>query len=625
MKKLIYFMAVLTVTYSCKTTQDLEKITPQPIVVNLDLVNVENDKVKVTIDPGKLTGAQTTFYIPKTVPGTYSVDNYGKFIENLKAFDYLGKELLVAKKDDSSWLIDNAENMDKITYWVNDSYDVEGEEGIFSPAGTNIEKDKNFMLNLHGFVGYFENMTEQPYKLVINRPTGLIAGTSLQVSHSTTEQGSPGTTIDSYNTKRYFEVVDNPIMYAEPDTTSINIQGMKVLLNVYSPNEVYSTKDIKAGIEEMISAQKEFLGEIDNTSRYAILLYLSDPEEMDARGFGALEHHTSTVVVLPETMPLDALKTTMTDVVSHEFFHILTPLNIHSNEIHYFDYNEPKMSKHLWMYEGVTEYFANLFQVNQNLISNDEFYNRISDKIESSKNFNDSIPFTTMSENILEEPYKSDYYNVYLKGALIGMALDIRLRELSNGDMGILDMMKKLSEKYGKNKPFEDDALIPAIVSITYPEIQNFFDTYVSGTTPIPYAEFLEKVGVNYENTEVNTSYFIKGQIPYIDGDPETGALFFRKNIALNSFLEQLGIENGDIIKSVNDTEYTIENVYELVMKSQSWTEGEDIKMTILRDGEELVLTGKIIQPTDNQIKLREADLPGNHPKVQLRKAWLKN
>lgn len=91
------------------------------------------------------------------------------------------------------------------------------------------------------------------------------------------------------------------------------------------------------------------------------------------------------------------------------------------------------MSRHLWMYEGVTEYFAHLFQVNQGLINNQEFYDRISSKIESSMNFNDTIPFTVMSQNILEEPYKSDYYNVYLKGALIGLALDIRLRELSDG------------------------------------------------------------------------------------------------------------------------------------------------------------------------------------------------
>ena len=54
---------------------------------------------------------------------------------------------------------------------------------------------------------------------------------------------------------------------------------------------------------------------------------------------------------------------------------------MHSNEIHYFDFNTPKMSKHLWMYEGVTEYFANLFQVNQGLITEDAFYRRMDDKI----------------------------------------------------------------------------------------------------------------------------------------------------------------------------------------------------------------------------------------------------
>src|SRR5690606_40308890 len=57
----------------------------------------------------------------------------------------------------------------------------------------------------------------------------------------------------------------------------------------------------------------------------------------------------TTLFRSPETMPVESLNQTMTDVVSHEFFHILTPLNVHSNEIHYFDYNDPKMSQHLWI------------------------------------------------------------------------------------------------------------------------------------------------------------------------------------------------------------------------------------------------------------------------------------
>ena len=73
------------------------------------------------------------------------------------------------------------------------------------------------------------------------------------------------------------------------------------------------------------------------------------------------------------------------------------------------------------MYEGVTEYFANLFQVNQGLITEDEFYSRIAEKIKQSRQFDDTMNFTNMSKNILKEPYKDAYYNVYLKGALIAL------------------------------------------------------------------------------------------------------------------------------------------------------------------------------------------------------------
>ena len=624
MKKILLSITIIASVLSCKSPKSINTTTQDRTVVNLDLVNIKEDKVKVTVDPDKFNSSEVSFHIPKTVPGTYSIDNYGQFIEDFKAIDYLGAELLVVKTDDNSWKIENATNLDKVTYLVNDTFDIDGEKGVFSPTGTNIEKDKNMLLNLHGFVGYFDDLKEKPYQLIINRPNNLFGSTSLTLAESVELKENPNSKKDIYLANRYFDVVDNPIMYSIPDTTYVNVEGIKVLLSVYSPNKVHSAKSMKPQIEKMISAQKRFLGDIDNTSKYSILLYLADPQELDAKGFGALEHHTSTVVILPETMPLETLNGAMTDVVSHEFFHILTPLNVHSEEIHYFDYNAPKMSQHLWMYEGVTEYFANLFQVNQGLIDNPEFYERVSSQIESSKNYNDSLSFTYMSKNVLDEPYKDEYYNVYQKGALIGMALDIRLRELSNGEMGILDLMKKLSEKYGKDTPFKDDQLISTIVSLTYPEIQNFFDTYVTGSTPIPYDKFLGKVGIQLTTEDNPTGFFLNGQVPYIDGNPENMELFFRKGITFNSFLTQLGVKNGDVIKEVNGQAYNIQNVYDLVMGSQSWKEGDDVSMLLERDGEEVLLNGKISVPTTKKTTLKEMDLPETDPRVKLRNAWLK-
>ena len=619
MKRTLLALAAIFSLYACKTPQSTTE-TRQPVVTSIDLINVVDDKVKVEVDPDRFTRDTTRFFIPRTVPGTYSIDNYGKFIEDFKAFDYDGNELSFTKTDDNTWLIPNATNLDKVTYRVNDSFDIEGEEGVFSPSGTNIEAGENFMLNLHGFVGYFENQKEEAYSLKISRPENLIPGTALSNTSTALDTGKR----DDFMLSRYFEVIDNPIMYATPDTSSFMVGDMKVLLNVYSPNKVYTSEDIKPGIEEMISAQKRFLGEIDNTGKYAILLYLSDQQKPDARGFGALEHHTSTVVVLPEAMQAEQLQQTMTDVVSHEFFHILTPLNVHSEEIRYFDYNEPKMSRHLWMYEGVTEYFANLFQVNQDLISSQDFYDRIADKMATAANFDDTMSFTLMSQNILEDEYKDSYYNVYMKGALIGMALDIRLRELSKGDYGVLDLMKELGSKYGQDRAFKDEDLFDDIVVLTFPEIRDFLETYVSGTTPIPYNEFFARVGLEESEKEVESGYFIRGNTPFIDGDPSTGQLFFRENILNHSFFGGLGVEPGDVIVSINKEEYNVQNVYNMVMQAESWKEGDDFKMLILRDGEELEISGKISKPTTIEKTLVEKELPENSDAVQLRKAWLK-
>jgi hypothetical protein len=38
----------------------------------------------VTVNAPSITTDEITYHIPKTVPGTYSEDNYGRYIEDLK-------------------------------------------------------------------------------------------------------------------------------------------------------------------------------------------------------------------------------------------------------------------------------------------------------------------------------------------------------------------------------------------------------------------------------------------------------------------------------------------------------------------------------------------------------------
>lgn len=624
MKRIAIAILAMTLLYGCGSSKALLTADKTPILVQIDLVNVTEDKVMVEMNPGAFTTDEVSFYIPKTVPGTYSEDNYGKYIEAFKALDYDGNEITASKTDDNTWSISKGKTLDKITYWVNDTYDSEGEqeEAVFSPSGTNILAGENFVLNLHGFVGYFKGLKEIPYVLQIDKPAALEATTSLPKKMMENKVA----TQDVFSAGRYFEVIDNPIMYAKPNSETFQINDISVTLSVYSPNGTYTAASLKDRMEKMMTAQKAFLGDIDGTKQYSILLYLSEMGATDANGFGALEHHTSTVVVLPEVMPKDRLEQAMVDVVSHEFFHIVTPLNVHSKEIQYFNFNDPQMSQHLWMYEGTTEYFANLFQIQQGLIDEAEFYERIMGKISNAKGYNDAMSFTEMSKNVLEEPYKEEYNNVYEKGALINMALDITLRELSNGEKGVLWLMKELSKKYGDMTPFEDAKLIDEIVAMTYPEVKSFFDAHVIGDTPIDYNGYFGKVGLSSATVEQPCGrFFLDQEVPFIDADASNdNAIFVRKGISLSSFLIDLGAEGGDIIKSINGTPITLEGIGPILQESFVWAADKEVTMVVQRGEEEITLNGKAGTPvvmvekvistegvTDAQIKLREAWMKG--------------
>ncbi|OXB04949.1 M61 family metallopeptidase [Flavobacterium pectinovorum] len=618
MKKILYTLALAVTFWSCKTGTGSGAAKNNTVAVTINLVDVKDDKVLVTVTPPEIKTDEIIYSIPKTVPGTYSTDNYGKYSDDFKAFDAKGNALTVKRIDDNSWSISNAKTLTKITYLVGDTFDTEkgtgfGNDDVFSPAGTNINAGINFMVNTHGFVGYFQDKLDVPYKVTITHPETLWGATSMN-----DEDASK--TSDVFTTPRYAVLVENPIMYSKPDYTTFNVNGMDILIAVYSPTGKFTAESITPEMKTMMTAQKNFLGKVNATKKYTVLLYLSSMAKDDAHGFGALEHPTATTVVLPESMPKEKLVESMKDVVSHEFFHIVTPLTVHSKEIQYFDYNAPKMSDHLWMYEGVTEYFANLFQINQGLIDEAEFYTRIADKIEQAKGLNDTMSFTVMSKNVLEQPYKDQYLNVYQKGALIGMCIDIIIREKSNGERGILDLMHKLSSEYGVEKPFNDNELFAKITQLTYPEVGEFLKTYVAGTTPIPYETYLAKVGVTKSVEKAAGTIFIKGQQPYIGVDKATKAISIRPDVDLNVFFTSLNLKAGDGITTVNGKTYNLDNIYDLITESENWKENDPITLQIKRDGKEQTIKGTVKLPYEEKETFKATDAS----KEKLKTAWLK-
>jgi predicted metalloprotease with PDZ domain len=588
---------------------------------SIDLAKVKDDKLKVSLFTPAIKRAagqpnEIVYHLPKIVPGTYANYDFGRFTCNFTVLDKDGKALPVEKLDDNSWKIKNADQMYQITYAIDDTYDTDLDNIIFEPAGTSIDSGNVFALNTHGFFGYFDDMKKMKYEINVTKPSGFYGSTSLIATASTP-------TKDTYVTQSYMELTDAPMLYDRPDTTVLRIGGAEILVSVYSPNKVATSKEIASNIEELLTAQMKYLGGTLPIKKYAFIIYLFD-KPTKSGAMGALEHSYSSFYCLPEATA-EQLAQTIRDVSSHEFFHILTPLSIHSEEIGDFDYNQPKMSKHLWLYEGVTEYSAGHMQIKYGLIDLPAYLDVLTEKMNSAtSDFNDTLAFTEMSRNCLDL-YKDQYNNVYQKGALIGLCLDIKLRQLSGGKYGIQNLMADLSKVYGKQQSFKDDDLFDQIVKMTYPEIREFFTRYVEGNEPLPLRETLALVGIEVKGGETNKVATLgKISLGYNDANQRIAIASVSQ---MNEFGKKMGYQKNDELVSLNGQSLSPDNFSEVldtfkkntkagslveIVVARKGEDGKEIKVklsapAILVDGDKKVEVTSFATPTPAQITLRDA------------------
>lgn len=536
-----FFQAVLFTVFACGSAlaQDFAPFqNEENYQVYMDLKAVTNDELPVQIVPPLLSVDSIEFQMPRIVPGTYDVHNYGRFVQNFKALNSKGEELKVRRLDDNRWMISKASKLYKITYTIEDTYDYEEDTDIFEPAGTSVE-DSVFLLNNFGFVGYLKGMGDMPFELTVNKIDGFYGSTSLV--------GDLGENQDVFEIENYFTLHDNPIMYCVPDTATRMVGGAEVLVSLYSPNNVVSAAECMKHISEVLDATADYLGGTLPVEKYAVLIYCV-PLDKAGTSYGALEHHTSTVLYMPE-FDGERFYAGVRDITAHEFFHIITPLNIHSEMINDFNFIDPKMSDHIWLYEGVTEYNSHLVQARSGIYNLDEFVDVLRDKLDQADDFNTDIPLTIASRFTLNF-FKDEYMNFYQKGALAGMCVDLKLMELSNGEYRLVDLLKELGDTYGQDTFFVDQNLFDIITAHTYPEMREFFARHFEGAEPLPYSALWNTVGFDYL-AEAEVQQLTLGDVE-LGFNFETGRLKIESTEGMDAFGQELGWMAGDEVVEFN-------------------------------------------------------------------------
>ena len=591
--------------------------------ISVDLNHVKNDKVKVVILTPQITSEEIIYVMPDVIPGSYSQKNYGRFISSFKAYSTKGKKLSVTHSEKNTWTIslskDKSRTLGRIEYMVDDTWDAEKKEGmsdeeynyIFQPGGTNINEGKSFVINHEGFYGYLQGYEMLPYEISFSKPDNFFGATSLK--KETLSKSS-----DIYFASNYVNLVDNPILYSIPDTASFISGGTLINIAIFSETHAVSASQIREYLKPIAHSLTKFFVKMP-VDHYQFLMYFPANEKSNITqfgGYGALEHSYGSFYFLPELPNEKSFKAMILGVVSHEFLHILTPLNMHSFEIANFDFLYPKMSQHLWMYEGVTEYFSVLVQVRDSLMAYPDFLSEMESKIQEASNYSD-VSFTQMSKYILEKEYKGMYNNVYQKGALIGLLLDIRLNELSDGKLSLRDLMMKLKDKYGPERPFNDDDLINDIVAFSYPEIRTYFNDFVIGNKHLPYKEYLEKIGLNYYDVKQDTILtFGKFGLTF----SETEAKFKISNTeGSNSFK----LKDDDNLLTVNDRVITLQNYTVVLGPLFTIKDQLPVKIKYSRNGEVIEVEAIPYKDLNERKMILEENPNATKTQIALRKKLL--
>ncbi|HEX7958080.1 MAG TPA: PDZ domain-containing protein, partial [Pyrinomonadaceae bacterium] len=309
--------------------------------------------------------------------------------------------------------------------------------------------------------------------------------------------GAPNT----FRAEDFDVLYDSPFLAGSFRVLSFEVKGVPHRVVVDGEGD-YDAERLRRDVQRIVEAEVALMGEVPYRD-YTFLLMLGE------RGGGGLEHLNSTALTWRRFgFASDDDWRGLYTLVAHEFFHLWNVKRIRPDALGPFDYTRENYTRLLWVAEGITSYYENLFVRRAGLMTDRQYLDQIARDIQTMQqtpgrlkqsaeesSFDAWIKYYRPDENTVNSAVS--YYD---KGALVGLLLDLEIRRRSAGARSLDDVMRALySDYFKKGRNYTPEDFRREAERAAGASLEDFFRRYVGGREELDYDAALAWAGMRLD------------------------------------------------------------------------------------------------------------------------------
>ena len=541
--------------------------------------------------------------LPVWAPGSYLVREFAKNIEGFEATTGKGQKLEHVKTDKSTWRI-MSNNSSPITV----KYRVYAFE--LSVRTSYIDASHGYLNGTSVFM-YPDGHQNRPYRVIV-RPYKDWNQVSTGLKRLSKDKDKEKWVFEAEN---YDVLVDSPFEIGTHKVLKFESAGIPHYVAMYGEAN-YEEEKLLADMKKITDECYKVFGE--NPLKEYLFIVHNLPS-----GGGGLEHLNSTTLQVSRWQySSEGGYAGFMALTAHEYFHLWNVKRIRPEALGPFNYAGENYTTALWFSEGITSYYDDLLTRRAGIYSPDRYLSIMSGSVSNTENSpgNKVQSLTESSWDAWIKFYRrtensnNTEVSYYSKGAIMGMLLDLDIRNATQNKKSLDDVMRHLWADYKKTgRGFTDAELQKAFETVAGKSYNDFFRNHIYGTISPDYNKYFAHAGLKLVNTNENSN------------EPQLGVSSSAKDgkLTVTGVTRGTGAYTGGI--SVKDeliaiNQYRVESADDLNRFVQMHKPGDKIKVTINRDGRIHVLDitlGKNenvrfqFEKTDNPTELQQQILSG--------------